>query len=51
MRTNILEYYSDLAAPISTKKDRARWQIILDALSRLKLLSPAVLAPTRSPSQ
>ena len=29
LRANILDFYSDLSAPIETKKDGARWQAVL----------------------
>jgi len=50
LRVNILQFYSDLSAPIETKKDKYRWQIVLTSLDQLKALS---LAPTlaSSPSQ
>jgi len=40
LRDNILQFYSDLSAPIETKKDQARWQGVLTALERLKSVSP-----------
>ncbi len=42
LRANILAFYSDLSAPIDTKKDQARWQSVLAALDQLK---SAALAP------
>ncbi|HSB10675.1 MAG TPA: zinc dependent phospholipase C family protein [Blastocatellia bacterium] len=36
LRQNILAFYSDLNAPIETKKDREEWQDTLQALNRLK---------------
>jgi hypothetical protein len=44
LRDNILEFYSNLSAPIVTKKDRARWQKVLAALDDLKSATPI---PTR----
>jgi hypothetical protein len=41
LRANILEFYSDLAAPIETKKDHARWQSVLTDLTQLKSSAPA----------
>jgi hypothetical protein len=41
LRENILNFYSDLAAPIETKKDNGRWQAVLTSLDQLKLMSPA----------
>jgi len=45
LRTNILTFYSDLSAPIETKKDPARWQSTLTSLHQLRLItSPPVVA-------
>jgi hypothetical protein len=41
LRANILEFYSDLAAPIETKKDHALWQGVLTDLTQLKSTAPA----------
>jgi len=47
LRENILSFYSDLSAPIETKKDSARWQTLLSSLDKLKLATPApILAAT-----
>jgi hypothetical protein len=47
LRDNILHFYSDLSAPIETKKDTAQWQGVLSELDQLKLMVPSpVLAPT-----
>jgi hypothetical protein len=47
LRDDILHFYSDLAAPIETKKDNARWQSVLSSLDQLKLLTPTpILAPS-----
>jgi len=40
LRDNILQFYSDLFAPIETKKDRDRWQSVLTSLDQLKLVTP-----------
>jgi Zinc dependent phospholipase C len=40
LRANILEFYSDLSAPIETKKDKDRWQDVLTSLDQLKLVTP-----------
>jgi hypothetical protein len=40
MRDNILQFYSDLSAPFETKKDQARWQVVLKSLDELKLATP-----------
>lgn len=44
LRANILEFYSDLSAPIEMKKDGVRWQSVMTALDQLKSAgaSPAV---------
>jgi Zinc dependent phospholipase C len=36
LRGNILDFYSDLALPIETKKDASRWQEVLADLEQLK---------------
>ena len=41
LRANILDFYSDLSAPIATKKDQGRWQSVLTALDQLKSVAPA----------
>jgi zinc dependent phospholipase C len=41
LRGDILHFYSDLSAPIETKKDKDRWQSVLTSLDRLKLVIPA----------
>ena len=40
LRDNILLFYSDLSAPIETKKDGPRWQGVLASLGQLKAMSP-----------
>ena len=40
LQQNILEFYSDLSAPIEMKKDAARWQSVLTSLDQLKLVDP-----------
>ena len=40
LRDNILQFYSDLSAPIETKKDQARWTGVLSALDQLKSAAP-----------
>ena len=40
LRDDILHFYSDLAAPIKTKKDTAHWQSVLTSLDQLKLMNP-----------
>jgi len=43
LRDNILHFYSDLSAPIETKKDTVRWQSVLTSLDQLKSVT---LVPT-----
>jgi hypothetical protein len=40
LRANILDFYSDLSAPIETKKDQARWQSVLTSLEQLRQVPP-----------
>jgi hypothetical protein len=40
LRDNILHFYSDLSAPISTKKDKVKWQKVLSSLEDLKAVTP-----------
>jgi hypothetical protein len=40
LRDNILHFYGDLSAPITTKKDAAQWQGVLVSLDQLKLIAP-----------
>jgi hypothetical protein len=40
LRDDILHFYSDLSAPIETKKDDVHWQSVLAALDQLKLITP-----------
>jgi hypothetical protein len=46
LRTNILDFYSDVALPIDTKRDATRWQKVLVDLDRLKA---APLRPLAAP--
>ena len=41
LRADILLFYSDLSAPIETKRDTAQWQGVLVSLDQLKLVIPA----------
>ncbi len=41
LRDDILHFYSDLSAPIETKKDAVRWQNVLVDLNQLKLVTAA----------
>jgi hypothetical protein len=49
LRQNVLEFYSDLSAPIDTKKDKARWQNVLSSLEQLKALTPPPADPGNPP--
>ncbi len=40
LRDDILHFYSDLSAPIETKKNDVRWQSVLTSLDQLKLMDP-----------
>jgi Zinc dependent phospholipase C len=40
LRANVLDFYSDLSAPIETKRDEGRWRSVLTALDQLKSLTP-----------
>jgi hypothetical protein len=48
LRENILRFYSDLSAPIETKKDEAHWQAVLTGLDQLKLVAPAATLTGRT---
>jgi hypothetical protein len=50
LRGNILNFYSDLSAPVDTKRDAARWQSVLTALDQLRLAIPAPVVAA-SPAQ
>jgi len=41
LRENIVQFYSDLSAPIETKKGATRWQSLLVSLDQLKSAVPA----------
>ena len=41
LRANILAFYSDLSAPIETKKDPAQWRNVLTSLDQLRLATPS----------
>ena len=47
LRDNILQFYSDLSAPIETKKDQLRWQGVLTALDQLKSVTPVPTVANR----
>jgi hypothetical protein len=40
LRENVLHFYSDLSAPIETKKNEAHWQVVLTGLDQLKSVAP-----------
>jgi len=40
LRDNILDFYSDLSAPIETKNNTARWQSVLKSLDQLQSVTP-----------
>jgi hypothetical protein len=40
LRDNVLQFYSDLSAPIETKKDQVHWQGVLTELDQLKSVAP-----------
>jgi hypothetical protein len=40
LRENILNFYSDLSAPIETKRDYVLWQSVLSSLGQLKVVTP-----------
>jgi hypothetical protein len=40
LRDDILHFYSDLSAPLETKKDKVRWQSVLTSLDQLKSVTP-----------
>ena len=50
LRDNILQFYSDPAAAIETKKDQVRWQAVLTELDQLKAVAPAPIVAV-SPAQ
>src|SRR6202163_4608587 len=41
LRANMLDFYSDLSAPIGTQNDAVRWRNVLAALDQLRLISPS----------
>jgi hypothetical protein len=44
LQQNILQFYSDLSLPISTKKNQTHWQAVLTSLDQLKSVTPSVVA-------
>jgi Zinc dependent phospholipase C len=47
LRDNILDFYSDLALPIETKKNAGEWQNVLSGLHELKSMIPVARAVGR----
>jgi hypothetical protein len=50
LRTNILDFYSELSAPIETKKNDVHWRSVLMSLDQLRLVTP-VADVAGSPAQ
>jgi len=50
LRANVLDFYSDLSAPIDTKKDQDDWKGVLSELDQLKSMTP-ISIPAGSPAQ
>jgi uncharacterized protein (DUF433 family) len=50
LRANVLDFYSDLSAPIDTKKDQDDWKGVLSELDQLKSMTPISIA-AGSPAQ
>ncbi len=48
LRANILDFYSDLTAPIEIKKDRDDWKNVLSELDQLKSVTPTPIAARNS---
>jgi Zinc dependent phospholipase C len=48
LRENILAFYSDLSAPLETKKDSTRWQSVLTNLEQLKSIPAAPIVASAS---
>ena len=49
LRANILDFYSDLSAPIEMRKDESDWKNVLSGLDQLKLITPTPIA-ARNPA-
>ncbi len=49
LRANILDFYSDLSAPIATKKAPGRWRSLLSELKQLKLATAATAVGSSAP--
>lgn len=50
LRANILDFYSDLSAPLGTNKDQRHWRSVLLSLDQLKLM-PSLPGVALSPVQ
>jgi hypothetical protein len=50
LRANILDFYSDLSAPIEMRKDGDDWKNVLNELDQLKSITPTPIA-ARHPAQ
>src|SRR5690242_17298642 len=48
LRENILAFYSDLSAPLETKKNSTRWQSVLTNLEQLKSIPAAPIVASAS---
>jgi hypothetical protein len=48
LRANILDFYSDLSAPIDTKKDQVHWHNVLVSLDQLKVVTPVPVVASDS---
>jgi len=44
LRSNILNFYSDLSAPIETKRNPVRWQNVMTSLDQLRVIPAPVVA-------
>jgi hypothetical protein len=49
LRGDILHFYSDLSAPIETKKDNVHWQSVLSSLDQLRLVTPSPILASGAP--
>ncbi len=47
LRANILQFYSDLAVPIETKKDPVRRNVVLNKLEQLAVAQTVATSPAR----
>jgi len=49
LRTNILDFYSDLSVNFETKKDEDHWKSLLTSLEQLKRITPAPVLAGKTP--